>query len=93
MQKARKIRVYTARQIEPREERRPPKLIDGLPACLAKYRHLIKSVSDERDGPNDDGYWVYLKDGYSWDGCSAVHEASPTACAREMSSVEAIEPS
>ena len=58
-----------------------------LPACLRKYAHLIESVSDERGG--DDGYWVYLKTGWRYnDGTYCVHEDTPTACAKEMTSAE-----
>lgn len=40
---------------------------------LKDYGHMIKSISDERG--SGDGIWVYLKDGYVWDGeTQTVHE-------------------
>jgi len=39
-----------------------------------KNRPFVFQISDER--PMGDGIWAILKDGYTWDGCSAVHETS-----------------
>jgi hypothetical protein len=41
-----------------------------------------ESISDERNGWNNDGIWIYLKSPY-WDSCSetsAVHEFSVAEC-------------
>jgi hypothetical protein len=35
---------------------------------------IIKSESDETD--SDEGYWLFLKDGWTVDECSAIHEAT-----------------
>lgn len=54
-----------------------------LPKSLRKFAHLIADVSDERAG--GDGYWVYLVNGYRWDGeTHCVHEDTITDCARAM---------
>lgn len=56
-----------------------------LPKCLRKYSHLIESVSDERHGPNDDGYWVYLMPGWLSNEVHCIHEENPTQCAKVFS--------
>jgi hypothetical protein len=45
----------------------------------------VASVSDER--AHGDGYWVILREGAedaSNPGCGTIHEASPSACLREL---------
>jgi hypothetical protein len=42
----------------------------------------VESISDERNGWNNDGIWIYLKYPY-WDSCSetsAVHEFTVAEC-------------
>lgn len=36
-----------------------------------RTHRFVREVSDERG--LDDGIWVYLKDGYSWDGSGSIH--------------------
>jgi hypothetical protein len=44
----------------------------------------VRDISDERHGWNDNGFWVYLKNGFCWDdqGLHIIHEPSPSACRR-----------
>jgi len=54
--------------------------IDRLPKI---HKKKIESVSDERSLGN--GIWIYLKDGFLWDGeTSQVHENTVTEAVREL---------
>lgn len=45
----------------------------------------VHSIFDERT--SGDGIWVYLKDGFNFEGCSAVHEDSWTQCEKALRTV------
>ena len=45
---------------------------------------LVRDISDER--PND-GIWIYLQDGWNWDGCNSIHEDTISECIRCLKNV------
>ena len=60
----------------------------SAPRTLRDLRNhpAVKVVSNETD--TQDGYWVYLKPGYVWDGTTShVHEPTVKACCEAMADV------
>lgn len=45
----------------------------------------VSEISDERS--TDDGYWVYLRPGFNWDGIRTVHEYTVADLRRAMREV------
>jgi len=58
--------------------------VASLPKTIAAYADIIDDVSDER--LNDDGWWIYLKNGYrhSWMETHVVHEDTLKECAIQL---------
>lgn len=63
--------------------------VNTLPKCLRKHADKINDISDERN--DDDGYWVYLKNGWfnEFSETHMIHEDTPSECAKQFSFVEA----
>ncbi len=53
----------------------------SLPATLqllrVRHQNKIDVIDDERD--TDDGYWLYLKRGWQFDGAHLIHEYTVSA--------------
>jgi len=51
-----------------------------------EFCNIIHDIGDERD--TDDGVWFYLNNGYSLDGCHAVHEWDYFTAKNQLERVE-----
>jgi len=62
-----------------------------LPRCLQPFAAIIDEVSDERRGGEaNDGYWVYLRNGW-WspeEETHCVHHDTPAECVVALRTVE-----
>lgn len=49
----------------------------------------VRDFSDER--AYEQGYWVYLRPGWNWDGCHCVHEDTVAQVRAEFARIERCE--
>jgi hypothetical protein len=57
-----------------------------LQTLIAKYPKMIAFIDDETD--TQDGYWLYLKDGYKFDTSTIIHEYTIAALIKSLKFVK-----
>lgn len=50
---------------------------------LIKKDNRIESYTKDIDG-----YWIYLKEGYNWSGCSTIHENRVADVLQQIPSIQ-----